>query len=166
MMVARAIIAEKAALIWYPGKPSTDVALVLSVLKQTCNRKGGVSVSVFSDPLPWNSVHGYFLQLIDGNWLNLSCSDRIPGDIESGCEERVRKRRSQNLDNPRNHYLLLVRSQLCDVLDFEKFNRTELIGQQHFGKCSMEHHEFMLELGPLTCLSYVAFQDFIRRLPQ
>ena len=82
MMITRAVMAEPASLVWKPGKSTADVTLILPILQKIGNRKGGVAITIFSDPLPWNPVHGHFLELIDGDWFDLSGFDAVPGDIE------------------------------------------------------------------------------------
>ena len=50
--------------------------------------EGRVTISVLSDPLSWNLIYCYPLQLEDGNGLDVGDFDMIPGDLPSGSQER------------------------------------------------------------------------------
>ena len=87
MVVRRANATVPAFCKWSPTALAADVALIRSVRQESCNSKCGVAISVLADPLPWDPVHRYLLELIDGNWLDVCGLDMIPGDIEGRSQE-------------------------------------------------------------------------------
>ena len=65
MMVARPLVAVVAGIKGEPSRGTTNVTLVLPMLKQTGDRKGRVAVPVFPDPLSWYFVNRHSLHLVD-----------------------------------------------------------------------------------------------------
>ena len=88
MVVRRAVAAIPAPCKWGPTAFAADVTLVCSVRQESRNGKGGVTISVLADPLPWDPMHRYLLELVDGNGLNVCGLDMIPGDIKGRSQKR------------------------------------------------------------------------------
>ena len=85
VMIAGAIVAVPTVREGDKGILSTDVTLVLPPFQEIGNGKGRVAVPVLADPSPRDPVHGYALELVEGDRFDVRSLDMKPSDVKGRC---------------------------------------------------------------------------------
>ena len=83
MVVAGTLVAIPARLKGNIGEPTANITLVLPSSQEVSDSKGLVTISVLTDPLARDSVHGHALELENGHWLDICVLDMTPSNVES-----------------------------------------------------------------------------------